>query len=510
MNLASLAEKNFAEFGEYDRLVFEGRTFTNRELHDASCRFAQALLDLGCRDGDKVVLMMPNSPEVFVTYPAVWRAGLVVIPVLFLLEPRELAYIVENSRAKVVVTSPEVYPKVMEGLREHGDVRVVVTGPGAPPPGALSFDELVAKSQPLTTIATRSGDEIATILYTSGTTGKPKGVIQTHKNLHANAQNGWNSMTTRDRSEVSLLVLPLAHTFGLSVLVAGYLNGVKGILMRWFDAEGALALIERHKVAYMAGVPTMFVMMTRHPSADRYDVSSVKRWLVGAAPMPVPQLREFEQKFGGAMYVGYGLSEASPSVASERESFPRKPGSTGRPLEGVEVKIVDDDGRERPPGEIGEICARGDNVSPGYYENPEATAESFRDGWLYTGDMGYFDEDGYLFIVERKKDLIIRGGLNVYPKDVEDVIRKHPAVLEVAVVGVPDARMGEEVCAFVVARPGAQLSAGELIAHCQANLAKYKTPKYVEFVDDLPKTGLGKIQKKEIRKIAAARFERTE
>ena len=253
MNLASLAEKNLAEFGEYDRLVFEGRTFTNRELHDASCRFAQALLDLGCRDGDKVVLMMPNSPEVFVTYPAVWRAGLVVIPVLFLLEPRELAYIVENSRAKVVVTSPEVYPKVMEGLREHGDVRVVVTGPGAPPPGALSFDELVAKSRPLTTIATRSGDEIATILYTSGTTGKPKGVIQTHKNLHANAQNGWNSMTTRDRSEVSLLVLPLAHTFGLSVLVAGYLNGVKGILMRWFDAEGALALIERHKVAYMAG-----------------------------------------------------------------------------------------------------------------------------------------------------------------------------------------------------------------------------------------------------------------
>jgi long-chain acyl-CoA synthetase len=204
------------------------------------------------------------------------------------------------------------------------------------------------------------------------------------------------------------------------------------------------------------------------------------------------------------------LSEASPSVASERESFPRKAGSTGRPLEGVEVKIVDDDGREQPRGQIGEICARGDNVSPGYYENPEATAESFRDGWLYTGDMGYFDDDGYLFIVERKKDLIIRGGLNVYPKDVEDVIRKHAAVLEVAVVGVPDARMGEEVCAFVVARPGAQVSAGELIAHCQANLAKYKTPKYVEFVDDLPKTGLGKIQKKEIRKIAAARFERTE
>jgi long-chain acyl-CoA synthetase len=269
--------------------------------------------------------------------------------------------------------------------------------------------------------------------------------------------------------------------------------------MRWFDPEGALALIERYKVTYMAGVPTMFVMMTMHPNAARYDTSSVRRWLVGAAPMPMRQLLEFERKFGGTMYVGYGLSEASPSVAGEREGRPRKPGSTGLPLEAREVSR----------GEIGEICARGDNISPGYYENPAATAEAFRDGWLFTGDMGYLDEDGYLFIVERKKDLIIRGGLNVYPKDVEEVIHKHPAVLEAAVVGVPDDRMGEEVCAFIVRRPEAQLAAAELIAHCQASLAKYKTPKYVEFVEHLPRTGLGKIQKKEIRKIAAAKFERS-
>jgi long-chain acyl-CoA synthetase len=512
MNLASLAEKNLADFGEYDRLVFEGKTVTNRALHEASCRLSRALLDLGCREGDKVVLMMANCPEVFVTYPAVWRAGLTVVPVLFLLDARELTYIVENSRAKVIVTSPEVYPKVQEALRalEGPRVAVIVTGADAPPSGCLSFDQLIASTPLLEECVHRDGADIATILYTSGTTGKPKGVVQTHHNLRSNAMNGWNSATTRDRTEVALLVLPLAHTFGLSALVSGYLLGTRGILMRWFDAEGALALIERHKVTFMAGVPTMFVMMTMHPNASRYDTSSVRRWLVGAAPMPMRQLREFEEKFGGAMYVGYGLSEASPSVAGEREGRPRKPGSTGVPLEGVQVKIVDDEAHELPRGQIGEICASGENVSPGYYENPAATAETFRDGWLFTGDMGYLDDDGYLFVVERKKDLIIRGGLNVYPKDVEEVIHKHPAVLEAAVVGIPDDRLGEEVCAFLVRRPGAELSAAELIAHCQANLAKYKTPKYVEFVEKLPKTGLGKIQKREVRKIAVAKFERSQ
>jgi long-chain acyl-CoA synthetase len=489
MNLASLAEQNIAEFGEYDRLLFEGKTYTNVALHDASCRLARALLDLGCREGDKVVLMMANCPEVFVTYPAVWRAGLTVVPVLFLLDARELSYIVENSQAKVIVTSPDVYPKVQEALRGVPDakVAVVVTGAAPPPPGCISFDHLIATTPPLQQVSTRGGSDIATILYTSGTTGKPKGVVQTHHNLHSNAMNGWRSATTRDKTEIVLLVLPLAHTFGLSTLVSGYLFGNRGILMGWFDPERALSLIERHKVTYMAGVPTMFVMMTMHPNASGYDTSSVRR---------------------GMMYVGYGLSEASPSVAGEREGRPRKPGSTGVPLEGVQVKIVDEEARELPRGQIGEICARGENISPGYYENPAATAETFRDGWLFTGDMGYLDEDGYLFIVERKKDLIIRGGLNVYPKDVEDVIYKHPAVLEVAVVGVPDDRMGEEVCAVLVRHPGAELSAAELIAHCQANLAKYKTPKYVEFVDGLPKTGLGKIQKKEVRRLAVAKFER--
>jgi len=508
MNLASLAEKNLAEFGEYERLVFEGKSYTNRQLHEQAARLASALVALGLAPDDKVVVMMANSPEVLVAYEGIWRAGMTAIPVLFLLEAHELRYILDNSGARAIITSPDVHEKVAQATRDLGwPVHVVVTGAqDALPAGALSFDELVARHPPSGVIVPRAKTDIATILYTSGTTGHPKGVMQTHHNLYANVMNAWNSSTNRELGQMALVVLPLAHTYGLSVLLAGYLFGSRGVLMRWFNPEGALELIQRHKVKLMAGVPTMYVYMLMHPNADRYDTSSVTRWGVGAAPMPMEQLRAFEKKFGGTMYVGYGLTESCPTLAAEREGMPRKPGSTGVPLEGVEIKIVDDDGKEIPRGKIGEVIARGENISPGYYRNPEATAEAFRGGWLFTGDMGYLDDDNYLFIVERKKDLIIRGGLNVYPKDVEEVIYRHPGVQEAAVVGVPDTMLGEEVCAYIVPRSGVEIAAADIIEHCQSNLAKYKTPKFVEFVSALPKTTIGKIQKKEIRKLAVARF----
>jgi long-chain acyl-CoA synthetase len=505
MNLASLADKNLAEYGEYERIVFEDETYTNRDLHEMSCRLAGALVGLGLQSDDKVVILMPNGPEVLVTYPAVWRAGLVSIPVLFLLEAHELASIFENSRARAIITSPELYPKVVEAARRlTATPHVIVTGRGhGIPPGCLRFDELVAKGEPLNDIVPRGGSDLATILYTGGTTDRPKGVMQTHENLYANAMNVWNTATVRRTRETSLLVLPLAHSFGLNALLSGYLLANRAVLLRWFNPERALELIERYKVQVMAGVPTMFVDMLMHPNSHRHDTSSVTRWLVSAAPMPAELLREFEKKFGGTMYVAYGLSEACAGVATEREGMPRKLGSTGMPIQGVLVKILDDAGNEVPRGTIGEVCAKGPNVSPGYYENPVATADAFRDGWLHTGDLGYLDDDGYLFIVDRKKDLIIRGGLNVYPGDVEQVIRKHPAVHEVAVVGVPDKRLGEDVCAYVVKRPGTELSAEEIIEHCQQNLAKYKTPRYVELVDALPRTNIGKIQKKALRERAA-------
>jgi long-chain acyl-CoA synthetase len=506
MNLASFAETNLSQYGEYERLVFEGKTYTNRDLYEQSRRFARALGDLGLSPGDKVIVMMPNCPEVLVAYAAIWRAGMTVIPVLFLLDAHELEFILVSSGARAVITSADSYPKVFDATRNLTPKPHIVLADteGETPAGCLLFADLVEKSAPLRDIVHRNGSDLATILYTSGTTGRPKGVMQTHDNLHANAMNGRNTATSREPGETNLLALPLAHSFGLSVLMSGYLFGARSILMRWFEAGKALKLIEQHKVKVMSGVPTMFVDMLTHPDADRYDTSSIKRWGVGAAPMPIERLLEFESKFGGTMYVGYGLSEAGPGVAGEREGMRRKPGSTGLPLDGVHVKIVDDDGVELPRGKVGEICASGANISPGYYENEEATAEAFHDGWLYTGDLGYLDDEGYLFVVDRKKDLIIRGGLNIYPKDVEEVIHTHPAIQDVGVVGVPDSRMGEEVCAYVVPRPGAEVTPEEIIAHCQASLAKYKTPRYVHIVSDLPRTSIGKVQKKELRKLATA------
>lgn len=505
MNLASLADENVEKFGEYDRIVFEGVTRTNVDLHEESKRLAASLQSLGLGPDDKVVVMMMNCPEVLASYPAIWRAGMVVIPVLFLLEAHELAYILENSGAKAIITSPELHYKVAEAAKDAKALEhVIVTGDsGSIPEGTKSYAELVGGSDIVESPVARGDEDLAVILYTSGTTGNPKGVMQTHGNLLAASENSFNSATDKNSlGRPGLLVLPLAHSFGLGVSVGGYRYGGRAVLMKWFNPEEALRLIAEHRLVGMAGVPTMFVYMLAHPDADKYDTSSMERWLVGAAPMPQEQKEQFEKKFGGTMYVGYGLTEACPGIAVEREGMPRKPGSTGIAMEGVEVEIVDDDGKPVPRGEPGELIARGKNISPGYYGLEEATRETFRDGWLYTGDVAVLDDDGYVFIVERKKDLIIRGGLNVYPKDVEDVIYKHSSVQECAVVGKPDDKMGEEVVAYIVKKSGDETSADAIMAHCQEHLAKYKTPRFVEFLSAMPKTNIGKIQKKELRKMA--------
>ncbi|HMJ13167.1 MAG TPA: long-chain-fatty-acid--CoA ligase [Polyangiaceae bacterium] len=508
MNLASLSDRNLEEHGEYERLIFGERSYTNRELHDLGCRLAHALHELGLGSGDKVVVMLPNCPEVLLGYSAVWRIGAVAIPVLFLLDTHELAYILENSAARAVITSNDVYAKVADAVQRVPAVRYVLVA-GAEdsvPEGCLSIARLLHDSPPRSEVAPCSKDDLATILYTSGTTGRPKGVMQTHGNLYAHAMNAWRTAGERNRSPRSLIVLPLAHSFGLGLLVSGFLFGGMGVLMRWFNPKEALELIERHRLVGMAGVPTMFLYLLADPDAGKYDTSSVERWLVGAAPMDAAHIAAFERKFGGQLLVGYGLTESCPGISVEREELPRKPGSVGVPMEGVRVKIVDESGRSLPAGERGEICAAGENISPGYYELPEATRDTFRAGWLHTGDIGYLDSDNYLFIVDRKKDLIIRAGLNIYPKDVEEVLVHHPAVEEAAVVGMLDPLMGEEVCAFVVKKYGSKVSAEELISHCQGQLAKYKTPRHVELVSSLPKNNLGKVQKNELRELARRKW----
>ncbi len=494
MNLAALGEENVQKYGEYVSLVFEGRELTNVDQQHAANRLANAFRRRGIGAGDRIVVLLPNCPEVVQAYAAILELGAVIVPVIFLLSPDEVRHILADSGARAVITSPELYGKI-EGWA--GDV-VIVHGEVS---GTLGYAELIAREPDAFTMVDRADNDLAVILYTSGTTGHPKGVALSHTNLASNARAS-ASINELDRHEWSLTVLPLSHSYGLTVMNSGNILGTKSVLLRWFNPELVLDTIQKYRVQAMAGVPTMWVYLLNFPGGERFDTSSMRIWGSGAAPLPVEIVAPFEKKFGGRLLEGYGLTEASPVVSAHRYSGARKLGSVGPPIPGVEVRIVDDDDRDVPLGDAGEVCVRGPNVMLGYYGLPDETARTLRNGWLHTGDMGRLDEDGFLYIVERKKDLIIRGGFNVYPREVEEVLYAHPQIAEAAVVGMPDPLMGEDVLAYVVPRNDATLTEESVIAFCQERLAKFKCPKRVRFLEVLPKSPIGKILRKELRALS--------
>jgi long-chain acyl-CoA synthetase len=406
MNLARLGEDSLQTWGEYVSLAFEGREWTNVEQQRVANRFARALRRLGLEIGDRVVVLLPNCPEVLQAYAGILKAGGVIVPVVFLLGPDEVRHILADSEAKVVVTAPELLGKI-----EGWTGTVVLVGAG---PGGLAWDEVVAAEPETFATVDRDDGDLAVILYTAGTTGRPKGVALSHANLASNAQAA-ASLYELDRTAWSLMVLPLSHSYGLTVMNAGSILGTRGVLLRWFNPEGVLDTIQRYRVESMAGVPTMFVYLLHYPDAGRFDTSSMRSWGSGAAPLPLEIVEPFEKKFGGRILEGYGLTEASPVVSAHRFSGVRKLGSVGPPIPGVEVAILDEADGAMPVGEVGEVCVRGPNVMQGYYRLPDETRHTLRNGWLHTGDMGRLDADGYLYIVERKKDLIIRGGFTSIP-----------------------------------------------------------------------------------------------
>ena len=493
MNLAHLGEENVQRYGEYVSLAFDGFEWTNVAQQRAACRFAHALRRVGVVPGDRVLVLLPNCPEVLQAYAGILKAGAVIVPVVFLLGPVEVRHILQDSGAKVVVTAPDFVDKLGDWA---GPVVLVGEGPRGP-----AWAEIIAAEPETFTTVDRNDRDLAVILYTSGTTGRPKGVALSHDNLASNARAA-ASLSELDRTRWGLMVLPLSHSYGLTVMNAGNILGSRGVLLRWFQPEAVLEAIQRYRVEAVSVVPTMLLYLLHYPDADRFDTSSMRMWGSGAAPLPIEIVEPFEKKFGGRIQEGYGLTEASPVVSAHRLSGVRKLGSVGRPIPGVEVAILDEADRRLETNEVGEVCVRGPNVMLGYYGLPEETAHTLRNGWLHTGDMGRLDEDGFLFIVERKKDLIIRGGFNIYPREVEEVLYAHPAVAEAAVVGMRDPMLGEDVLAFVTLKPGATLDAEALIAFCQTRLAKYKCPKAVRFLPSLPKTPVGKILRKELRGLA--------
>jgi len=490
-NLARLLSDATATHGDRPALKFDHEVIAYETLGERAARVAGLLAERGVGPGDPVGIMLPNVPYFAPVYYGILRAGGVVVPMNVLLKQREVRFYLADSQAKLLFVWHEFADAARAGGAEAGTEVITVT------PG--EFDHLLAGAPPRLADAPREPSDTAVILYTSGTTGTPKGAELTHENLLENSRRGVTELIDQTEHDVSLGALPLFHSFGqTSCMNAAVRAGACVTLMPRFDPGNALEIIERDKVTILHGVPTMFHALLNHPERERHDVSSIRVCISGGSAMPVEVMRAFEEASGCVILEGYGLSETSPVASFNHMHRERKPGSIGTPIDGVEMTIVDDEDNELPPGEVGEIVIRGHNVMKGYHNQPEATAEAMKGGWFHTGDLARVDEDGYFFIVDRKKDMIIRGGYNVYPREIEEVLYEHPAVLEGAVLAVPDATLGEEVGACVVLRPGADASAHDIQTFVKDRVAAYKYPRHIWFADALPKGATGKILRREI------------
>jgi len=492
MNLADSLARTAAAHPDRVAIRLGEQTLSYHDLDDASARVAGLLAARNVGPGDPVGIMLPNVPQFAVAYFGVLRTGGVVVPMNPLLKAREVAYYLGDSGASVIFAWHAAAAEAEVGAKQV-EAEAIVVDPA-------TFGDLLATATPAPKVVDRAGHDTAVILYTSGTTGRPKGAELTHANLIKNAEVTGRDLLQIGADDVIFGGLPLFHSFGQTcTLNTAVAAGATLTVLPRFDPAQALRMLADHHATVFAGVPTMYNALLHVPDRAGYDVSALRVCVSGGAAMPVEVLRQFEDAFGCIVLEGYGLSETSPVASFNHPDRERKPGSIGTPIRGVEMCVVDDAGNERPPGEVGEIAIRGHNIMKGYWHKPEATADAIStDGWFRTGDVGRVDEDGYYYIVDRKKDLIIRGGYNVYPREIEEVLYEHPSVAEAAVIGMPHAELGEEVGAAVVLKPSASASADELRAYVKAQVAAYKYPRRVWFVDALPKGPTGKILKREI------------
>ena len=486
-------------------VLFGDRVLTYADLYERVCRLANGLSQLAGA-GDRVAILAENLPEYIEAYYGVPAAGMGLTFLNYRLNPRELEGIVADAGASVVITEPK-YLDTVTAIRDagHGLKEIVCVGEAA---GTVAYDDLVASSSPDEPSATVDERDLAWLIYTSGTTGRPKGAMISHLNLLSAVAN---TVATWERAAeaVSLFPWPLCHVAGYSVLVT-HTNGRPLVLMRGYDPQAFLEHVQRYRVTDFSVAPTMLSMLLRHPGIDDFDLSSVERIGYGAAPMPIEVLKAAMARFPGARFAtGFGMTELGGNILYQPpdahlralEGRPDRLASVGRPMPFSAVRVVDDAMNDVAVGDVGELVVRGPQVTGGYWGNPEASAEAFAGGWFHSGDLARMDEEGNFYIVDRKKDMIITGGENVYSREVEEIIYRHPAVAEAAVVGVPDQTWGENVVAVVQLRAGQEAGGDEIIGICRENLAGYKKPKAVYFVDELPKNAAGKILKRELRRM---------
>jgi acyl-CoA synthetase (AMP-forming)/AMP-acid ligase II len=483
--------------------VFDERTRTAHQSRDRVARLAGALRVLGVREGDRVAMLSPNSDRYHEFFFAVWWLGAVAIPVNTRWSTAEVAYSLQDSGARVLIVEGSFAAKVPELEGRCSDLRSVVhCSDAASPAGPLDYEELIADAAPVEDVR-RGGDTSALLLYTGGTTGTPKGVMVSHRNMMTNSLGSQVSQRGSTPGGVNLIIAPLFHTGGISGWNRQNLVGGTHVFMPAFTPLAFLEAVDRYRVTTVALIPTMIQMVCEYPDVAKYDLSCVSSLSYGGSSIPVAALHRAMEVFPNArLSQAYGMTEAGVITSLGHEDHVKRGprlASGGRPILHADVQIVGPDGAERPAGEIGEIVTRGDHVMLGYWNKPKETAETLRDGWLHTGDAGYMDERGYVYIVDRIKDMIVTGGENVYSAEVENALAAHPSVAMCAVIGVPDERWGERVHAVVTLRPGTTATEAELRAHVKARIAGYKAPKSVEITDRLPVSAAGKILKRELR-----------
>jgi len=511
MNLSAQLHESAKNSAEKPAYYFMGQASTYAELDGAITKFASGLEKLGIKQGDHIALLLGNSPHFIISLYGALRLGVTVIPINPIYTADEIGYILNNGDVKAVVALDLALPlveKVHAFLPKIEQYVFCETKPESLVqseienlsvyPKMKSFSEVVALGELTFQGPELNDDDVAIILYTSGTTGKPKGAMLTHRNLYSNAKDVADYLKMNNDDRV-VTVLPMFHVFCLTVaLNAPLLSGATLLIAPKFSPKEIFALIKGYEATVFAGVPTMYNFLYQFPDGHPDDLKSLRLCISGGASLPVALLKNFEQKFNVLVSEGYGLSEASPVSCFNPLDRPRKPGSIGTSILRVENKVVDELGEDVPVGSVGELIVRGPNVMKGYYKMPEETAATIRNGWLHTGDMARMDEEGYFYIVDRKKDLIIIGGYNVYPREVEEVIYNHPDVVEVAVVGVPEPNQGEAINAYVVSK-NPKLSKEQIIEYCKEHLAKYKVPTTIEFLEELPKNTTGKILRRALK-----------
>jgi len=518
----------YRDYPEKVAIHFLGKDLTYQELYESALKFANYLRSLGIQKGDRVAIMLPNCPQNVIGYYGILYAGGIVVQTNPLYTEREIAYQMKDSGAKAILSLDILFPRISKVIKETNLENIIITGikDYLPFPKNLIYPFIQKKQYGFTVKVEHRGmnhlfpevmkvgkaqkievpfdfeEDIAILQYTGGTTGFPKGVMLSHKNLIANASmcDAW-LYRCKKGEETILGILPFFHVYGMTtVMILSVMLGNRMVLLPKFDVDSALKTIDKQKPTLFPGAPTIYIGLLNHPDIAKYDLSSIQACLSGSAPLPVEIQEKFEKITGGKLVEGYGLTESSPVThANFVWDNERIKGSVGVPWPDTEAAIFQVDSTEpMPPREIGEICVRGPQIMKGYWNRPEDTENTMRDGWLLTGDLGYMDEKGFFYVVDRKKDMIIAGGFNIYPREIEEVLYEHPAIQECVAVGVPDPYRGETVKAYVVLKEDQHVTEEELNAFCREHLAAFKVPRIYEFRKELPKTAVGKILRRSL------------